>query len=249
MILEIIDCQRKGCSSMKKILFIDNDIAAVQQIQHYLEENGDFSIDIVSHGTIGMEKALTSAYDLILLSLVLPGTDGFTICQTLRKYLDIPIIIFSPKKEDADMASAFASGATDFISQPVSFVELTARIKAHIASYEQLTAKTKEQSRSVVTSGDVKIYPEQRRVFIKGKEIYLKNKEFELFLFLVSHENVVFSKETLYSKIWGDQAIGVNATVPVHINRIREKIEENPSKPVYLQTMWGVGYHFNSGDS
>ncbi len=230
---------------MKKILIVEDDISIALIERDYLTANG-FSADIIANGEEGMKAALTGRYDLILLDVMLPGMDGFEICRKVRGTLKIPILMVTAKREDIDKIRGLGLGADDYIVKPFSPSELVARVKSHLATFERLTESRKRITESEITVGTLRINPNSRRVYAKGTEVDLKNKEYELLLFLVLNADIVFSKETLYERIWGLDAYGDNATVPVHINRIREKIEEDPSSPHYIQTVWGVGYRFKA---
>lgn len=230
---------------MKKILIIEDDssIAAIER--DYLIANG-YEVDIRMDGEGGLESALTGEYNLILLDVMLPGMDGFEICRRIRSSLKIPILMVTAKKEDIDKIRGLGLGADDYIVKPFSPSELVARVKAHIAMFERLTEIETTDSERVITVGTIKINQKTRRVYVKDVEVELKNKEYELLLFLVMNADIVFSKETLYERIWGMDSYGDNATVSVHINRLREKIEEDPSSPHYIQTVWGAGYRFKA---
>ena len=190
-----------------------------------------------------MNKALNGKFNLILLDLMLPNIDGFTICKRLREELDIPILMVTARKEDIDKIRGLGLGADDYIVKPFSPNELVARVDAHIAMYKRLKGNY-ANIKSEITIGSLKINQKSHRVFVKDKEVSLKNKEYELLLFLVTNADMVFSKDTLYEKIWGYDAIGDISTVAVHINRLREKIEDDPSNPHYIETVWGAGYRF-----
>ena len=192
-----------------------------------------------------MNTALKGGFQLILLDLMLPKIDGFTVCRRLREQLDIPILMVTAKKEDIDKIRGLGIGADDYIVKPFSPGELVARVQAHIAAYNRLKGGTQE-IQPEITVGAVRINPKSHRVFVKDKEISLKNKEYELLLFMVTNADMVFDKETLYERIWGADALGDNATVAVHINRLREKIEDDPSDPHYIETVWGAGYRFKA---
>lgn len=174
---------------------------------------------------------------------MLPGVDGFTVCHTLLETLDIPILMVTARQEDIDKIRGLGMGADDYITKPFSPNVLVARIKANLAQYDRLKG-TGHSDRAQIQIGPIQIREDSRRVFVDGREVQLKNKEYELLLFLMSNADIVFSKETLYERIWGYDAMGDNATVAVHINRLREKIEKTPSEPRYIQTVWGVGYRF-----
>ncbi len=229
---------------MNKILIIedDNDIAEVER--DYLQING-FEADITPSGITGIDMVKATEYSLILLDLMLPGLDGFTVCKKLREITDVPIIMVTARKEDIDKIRGLGLGADDYIEKPFSPNVLVARVKANIAQYERLKA-TDGKKESVIDVGDYKINTSTHRVYKRGTEVELKNKEYELFLFLVMNADIVFDKETLYERIWGFDSLGDTATVAVHINRLREKLEEDPSKPRHITTVWGVGYRFKA---
>jgi DNA-binding response OmpR family regulator len=227
---------------MKSILIIEDDKDIAELEQDYLEANG-FQVCLCSDGFQGMQLALKEPFDLIILDIMLPSQDGFQICKTVRKHKNVPIIIVSARQEDIDKIRGFGLGADDYIVKPFSPSELVARVKAHLSRYEQLTAK--EVRQDVLRCGELVIDEDSRRVFVRDKEVVLPNKEFELLLFLAKNPGIVFSKDTLFDRVWGADAIGETATVSVHVNRIREKIEDNSSKPRYIETVWGAGYRFN----
>ena len=176
---------------------------------------------------------------------MLPGADGFAICRAVRKELDIPILMVSARLEDIDKIRALGLGADDYIVKPFSPSELAARVKAHITRYNRLKGGEPTEPMSL-RFGTLEIQPWTHRVFVAGREVHLASREFELLLFLVEHPQIVFSKETLYDRVWDLDAMGSTSTVSVHMNRLREKIEEDPSNPQWLQTVWGSGYRFNS---
>ncbi len=229
---------------MSNILIIEDDTAIAEIERDYLEING-FEVKIESDGAAGMNTALKGGFQLILLDLMLPKIDGFTVCRRLREQLDIPILMVTAKKEDIDKIRGLGLGADDYIVKPFSPSELVARVQAHIAAYNRLKGGASEPQ-TEITVGAVRINTGSHRVFVRDKEISLKNKEYELLLFLVTNADMVFDKETLYERIWGMDAVGDNATVAVHINRLREKIEEDPSHPHYIETVWGAGYRFKA---
>lgn len=229
---------------MNKILIIEDDLAIAEIERDYLEING-FEVTIETDGVSGMNAALEGGFQLILLDLMLPQIDGFTVCRKLREQLDIPILMVTAKKEDIHKIRGLGLGADDYIVKPFSPSELVARVQAHIATYKRLKGESQDMQPEI-TVGAVRINPKSHRVFIKDKEVSLKNKEYELLLFLVTNADMVFDKETLYERIWGMDAVGDNATVAVHINRLREKIEDDPSDPHYIETVWGAGYRFKA---
>lgn len=225
---------------MAKILIIEDDRAISDIERDYLDLSG-FETDVAYDGVEGLNKALVGGHDLILLDLMLPGLDGFSVCKKLRDKIDIPILMVTARTQDIDKIRGLGFGADDYIEKPFSPSVLVARVKANLAQYERLKPKQEAES-SVVTAGPFTMDAEARTASVGGRELSLKNKEFELLLFLLRHPNQVFSREDLYELIWGLESMGDNITVAVHINRLREKIEAEPSKPEYIQTVWGVGY-------
>jgi DNA-binding response OmpR family regulator len=173
---------------------------------------------------------------------MLPKTDGFEICRRIRREKNIPILMVSAKKEDVDKIRGLGLGADDYLTKPFSVGELVARVKAHLSRYERLTADARVKKRNEIRLRGIRIDRWSRKVFVHEREIALTAKEYDLLLFLIRHPNRVFSKEELFEKVWGMDAIGDNATVTVHISKLREKIEADPSNPQYIETIWGVGY-------
>jgi len=229
---------------MEKILIIEDDTAIAAIERDYLAID-HFEVEIAPDGKSGLEKAMEGGFDLILLDLMLPGVDGFTVCRKLRESLDIPILMVTARREDIDKIRGLGLGADDYIEKPFSPGVLVARVKAHLARY----ARLKEPDRAPeveINIGRLRINIATHRVYVNGSEIELKNKEYELLLFMARNKDVVFSRETLYERIWGMDAMGDNATVAVHINRLRDKIEEDPGSPRYIQTVRGAGYRFKA---
>lgn len=229
---------------MSKILIIedDSDIAAIER--DFLLVSG-YDVDIALDGFEGLKKGLSGEYDLILLDIMLPGISGFDICRKLRDKLDIPILIVTAKLDDVDKIRGLGLGADDYIEKPFSPSVLVARVKSNLAQYKRVTSSDKAGER-LIEYGNIALNPLTHRVFVKGKEVELKNKEYELLLFFMNNIDIVFSKDRLYESIWGLDALGDNSTVAVHINRLREKIEEDPSNPQYIRTVWGAGYRFKA---
>ncbi|MDR1173930.1 MAG: response regulator transcription factor [Treponema sp.] len=228
----------------KKILIIEDDKDIARLEKDFLEING-FETAIEYDGIKGAECALSNQFALILLDLMLPGKDGISLCREIREKIDIPIIMVTARGEEADKVRGLGLGADDYITKPFSMVELVARVKTHLARYDRLTQSAGRLKNSdEIDFGWFQINPATHQVFVNGDEISLANKEYELLYFLTSHEKIVFSKEQLYDKIWGEDMYGEIKTVAVHINRLRDKIEKNPANPLHIQTVWGAGYRF-----
>ncbi len=222
---------------MKQILIIEDDSAIAELERDYLEING-FDCEIAPRGTSGLEKALEKDYNLIIIDIMLPGMDGFEVIAELRRKKQTPVIFLSAKNSDIDKIRGLGLGADDYMTKPFSPGELVARVKAHIARHEALT----RGSGDIINAGDLIIDKDARRVSASGTEIPLTAKEYDLLLFLAENPNRVFSKETLFDRIWGMDAIGDVSTVTVHIQRVREKINTGGEK--HIETVWGVGYRF-----
>ncbi|MFS0613358.1 response regulator transcription factor [Lederbergia ruris] len=226
---------------MQKILIIEDERNIAELERDYLEVNG-FESDIATTGEKGLELARNHTYDLILLDLMLPGIDGFELCKMLRQTLDIPILMVTARKEDIDKIRGFDRGADDYIVKPFNPSELVARVKAHLSRYDRLI--NREAKQHDIQIRGLTIQNDSRQVFLHGEERMFTAKEFNLLQFLATNPNIVFTKEQLMERIWGYDAVGDLTTVTVHIRKIREKIEEDPSNPQLIETIWGVGYRF-----
>lgn len=227
---------------MKKILVIEDDINIAELERDYLELN-NYEVDICHNGLEGFKKAMLGIYDLIVVDLMLPNKNGFDIVKDFRKEYETPVIIVSAKTEDIDKIRGFGFGADDYLTKPFSPAELVARIKSHIMRYERLVG-TKE-AKEIIVNKALEIRTDSHKVFIRGKEIILTTKEYDLLLFLANNPNIVFTKDQLFDKIWGSDYYGDTATVAVHIQKLRKKIEKDSSNPEYIETIWGTGYRFN----
>jgi DNA-binding response OmpR family regulator len=229
---------------MKRILIIEDEEVIVEVEKDYLEASG-FAVEVATSGDIGLKKALEEEYDLIILDLMLPKTDGFEICRQVRLSKNIPILMISAKKEDIDKIRGLGLGADDYMTKPFSVGELVARVKAHLARYDRLMSDNRIRQKDEIRIRGIHIDKMSRKVFVNETEVPFTSKEYDLLLFLAIHPNRVFSKDELFEKIWGLDSLGDNATVTVFISKLREKIEVEPSKPQYIETIWGVGYRLN----
>jgi DNA-binding response OmpR family regulator len=226
----------------KKILIIEDDKVIADFEKDFLELDG-FETVIEHNGKKGKELALTGGFNLILLDLMLPGQDGMSICREIREKVDIPILMVTAKLEDSDKIKGLGFGANDYIVKPFSPTELVARVKSHIAQYERLTQKLSHQQKpDEIDFGWLQINNTTHRVFVNEIDMTLNPKEYDLLFFLASNPETVFSKETLYDRIWGEDVYGDLNTVKEHISRIRKKIEKNPAEPLHIETVWGAGY-------
>lgn len=227
---------------MSKILIVEDEEAIADLEKDYLEMSG-YEVIIENDGMKGLQSAMNTDVDLIILDLMLPGMDGYDICRQLREEKNIPIIMVSAKKDDIDKIRGLGLGADDYMTKPFSPSELVARVKAHLSRYERLIGSN-QKGNDIVEIRGIKIDKTARRVYINGEEKVFTTKEFDLLTFLAENPNHVFTKEELFREIWDMDSIGDIATVTVHIKKIREKIEFDTSKPQYIETIWGVGYRF-----
>ncbi|MBO5057066.1 MAG: response regulator transcription factor [Lachnospiraceae bacterium] len=223
----------------KKILVVDDEKLIVKGIRFSLEQDG-MEVDCAYDGEEALQKIKDNEYDIILLDVMLPKLNGFEVCQQVREFSSVPIVMLTAKGEDMDKILGLEYGADDYITKPFNILEVKARIKAII----RRTAPKKKEEAKVIESGDMRLDCDGRRVYVAGKEINLTAKEFELLELLILNPNKVYSRENLLKLIWGVDYPGDVRTVDVHIRRLREKIEDNPSEPKYVHTKWGVGYYF-----
>lgn len=226
-----------------RILIIEDETTIAQLEQDYFELNG-FRVDLCHSGSEGLPLAINGDYSLIIVDLQLPGMDGFELCSQIRQVKEVPILIVSAKKEEIDKIRAFNLGADDYITKPFSPSELVARAKAHLTRYERLTARQAEPSNAEIHIRGLVIDKVSRRVYVRNQEVIFTTREFNLLEFLATHPNRVFNKNELFERIWGMDSSGDIATVTVHIRKLREKIEVDPSNPQYIETVWGAGYRF-----
>ena len=226
----------------KKILVIDDEKPIVELISFNLRKEGHEILQAFD-GEDGYNKALAFNPDLILLDVMLPKMDGFTVCRKLREKIQTPIIMITAKEEEVDKVLGLELGADDYMTKPFSPSELVARVKAHLARYDRLV-NTNQKSNDMIEIRGIRIDKTARRVYIDGEEKNFTTKEFDLLTFLAENPNHVFTKEELFREIWDMDSVGDIATVTVHIKKIREKIEGNSTKPQYIETIWGVGYRF-----
>ena len=225
----------------KKVLVVDDEKLIVKGIHFSLEQDG-MEVDCAYDGEEALECIHNKEYDIVLLDLMLPKLSGMEVCQQVREFSDVPIIMLTAKGEDMDKILGLEYGADDYITKPFNILEVKARIKAIIRRTSKPAAQ--EEKAKVVEVGDLKLDCESRRVFIAGREINLTAKEFDVLELLVFNPNKVYSRENLLNMVWGYEYPGDVRTVDVHIRRLREKIETNPSEPKYVHTKWGVGYYF-----
>ncbi len=223
-----------------KVLVVDDEKLIVKGIKYSLEQDG-MEVSCAYDGREALDLIKTNNYDIILLDVMLPEMDGYTVCQQVREFSDVPIIMITAKSEDMDKILGLDYGADDYMTKPFNILEVKARIKAikrrnrHIATADPSTR---------IVAGNMVMDRNNRHVYIKGKEISLTTKEYDVLELLVTNPNKVYGREMLLSLIWGYDYPGDARTVDVHIRRLREKIESNPSEPEYVHTKWGMGYFF-----
>ena len=229
---------------MARILIIEDETAIAELERDYLELSG-YEVTIAEDGLKGKRDALEEDYNLVILDLMLPGSDGFEICKAIREAKDIPILMVSAKKDEVDKIRGLGLGADDYMTKPFSPSELVARVKAHLQRYDRLVGSGIRENKVVETRG-LRIDKTARRVFVNGEEKAFTTKEFDLLTYLAENPNRVFTKDELFRAIWDMDSVGDIATVTVHIKKVREKIETDTANPQYIETIWGVGYRFKA---
>lgn len=225
----------------RKVLVVDDEKLIVKGIRFSLEQDG-MDVDCAYDGEEALKLIRENKYNIILLDVMLPKLDGFQVCQQVREFSDVPIVMLTAKGEDMDKILGLEYGADDYITKPFNILEVKARIKAIMR--RTAASEPKEENSKVIESGDLKLDCESRRLFVQGREINLTAKEFDLLELLVMNPNRVYSRENLLNLVWGYEYPGDVRTVDVHVRRLREKIEPNPSEPKYVHTKWGVGYFY-----
>ena len=225
-----------------RVLVVDDEKLIVKGIKFSLEQDG-MTVDCAYDGKEAVEMATANSYDIILLDIMLPVFNGFEVCQQIREFSDVPIIMLTAKGDDMDKILGLEYGADDYITKPFNILEVKARIKA-ITRRNNRNAKKEEPKKTVIENGDLRLDVEGKRLFIKDKEINLTTKEFDLLELLATNAGKVYSREKLMNIVWGSKYNGDLRTVDVHIRRLREKIEEDPAAPKYVHTKWGMGYYY-----
>ncbi len=226
-----------------RVLVVDDEKLIVKGLKFSLEQDG-MIVESAYDGEEALNCAKNNEYDIILLDIMLPKMDGMEVCQQIREFSNVPIIMLTAKGDDMDKILGLEYGADDYVTKPFNILEVKARIKAIL---RRNSRKAQESPKSnIITASDMKIDCDSRSIYISGKEIYLTAKEFDLLEFLACNPNKVYSREALLNTVWGYDYPGDVRTVDVHVRRLREKIENNPSEPKYVHTKWGVGYYFNA---
>ena len=224
-----------------KVLVVDDEKLIVKGLKFSLEQD-EMKVDCAYDGGEAVKLARENQYDIILLDVMLPKFTGFEVCQQVREFSNVPIVMLTAKGDDMDKILGLEYGADDYITKPFNILEVKARIKAILR--RGVTKEESEQKQEVMEAGDMKLDCEGRRLYIAEEEVNLTAKEFDVLELLVMNPNKVYSREKLLNLIWGEDYPGDVRTVDVHIRRLREKIEKNPSEPKYVHTKWGVGYYF-----
>ncbi|MGN0437127.1 MAG: response regulator transcription factor [Lachnospiraceae bacterium] len=226
---------------MKKVLVVDDEKLIVKGIKFSLEQD-DMIVTPAYDGEEALELARNNDFDMILLDIMLPGLSGFEVCQAIRDFSDVPIIMLTAKGEDMDKILGLEYGADDYITKPFNILEVKARIKAIMRRNQKKTPAAIQPKK--IVEGELMIELDSREVTIAGEEINLTAKEFNILTLLLLHPNKVYTRDDLLKAVWGSDSLGDGRTVDVHVRRLREKVEENPGEPKYIQTKWGVGYYF-----
>jgi DNA-binding response OmpR family regulator len=227
---------------MARVLVVDDEKMIVKGLKFSLEQD-QMQVDCAYDGEEAVELARQNTYDVVLLDIMLPKLDGFGVLQQIREFSNVPVIMLTAKGDDMDKILGLEYGADDYVTKPFNILEVKARIKA-ILRRSKAASQTEETSSKNITVGDMSLDLDGRRVMIAGSEVNLTAKEFDLLELLVTNPNKVYSRESLLQIVWGYEYPGDVRTVDVHIRRLREKIETNPSEPKYVHTKWGVGYYF-----
>ncbi|SHI87457.1 response regulator transcription factor [Pseudobutyrivibrio xylanivorans] len=229
----------------KKVLVVDDEKLIVKGIRFSLEQDG-MEVDCAYDGQEALDLATANHYDMILLDVMLPKLDGFEVCQSIREFSTVPIVMLTAKGDDMDKILGLEYGADDYITKPFNILEVKARIKAIMrrASLGMAAAAEHKNEENIIENGDLVLDKSNRRLTILGVEYNLTSKEFDMLLLLVTNPKKVFSREDLLHTIWGTDYPGDERTVDVHVRRLREKIEPNPKEPKYVRTKWGVGYYY-----
>lgn len=224
-----------------RILLIEDDISISEMVENYLRKEG-FNITTAFNGEEGVGEFLNNSFDLVLLDIMMPKLDGIEVMKLVREKSSVPILIMSAKDSDVDKAVGLGLGADDYIAKPFSMVELSARVKAAIRRATRYSQNEKKEEASIINFGDLTIELKNYSVTKKGVNLQLTSKEFNILKLFISNPKRVFTKADIFSFIWNDEYLGDDNVISVHMRRLREKIEDNPSNPKYIKTLWGIGY-------
>ena len=226
-----------------RVLIVEDEVRLAETLRDLLDTE-HYAADVCHDGESGLDNALSDIYDLVILDVMLPKLTGFEVCQQIREFSNVPVIMLTAKGDDMDKILGLEYGADDYITKPFNILEVKARIKAIFRRMEPKKGTT--ENTGILESGDMKLDRDGKRAYIQGREIGLTAKEFEVLELLMLNPDKVYSRENLLKLVWGTDYPGDVRTVDVHIRRLREKIESNPSEPRYVHTKWGVGYYFNN---
>lgn len=235
---------------MGKVLIIEDDMGIYELERDYLEIEG-YEVDVQTNGVDGLKSALDYEYDLIILDIMIPKKDEFSVCRDIRKEKEIPIIMVSAKREDIDKIRGLGLGADDYMIKPFSPAELVARVKSHIQRYNRIrnSLGPAVKLEAKIVAGSLEILLDSHQVFLGGSEVSLTPREYDILVLLASSPNRVFTKEEVFESIWGIDSLGETSTIMVHINRLRAKIDKQFQGEEYIDTVWGVGYRFHKWDN
>ena len=228
---------------MDRVLIIEDEDAIADLERDYLTLSG-YDVVTESDGIAGKKRALSEDFDLVLLDVMLPGEDGFSLVKEIRRHKDIPVIMVSAKKDDIDKIRGLGLGADDYMTKPFSPGEMVARVKAHIDRYRQIKGVIPPSS--MVTIRELTIDTGTHEVYVDDEKKQLTTREYDLLMYMVERPNQSISKEELFEKLWSEGSIGDIGTVAVHINRLRDKLEKDPGHPSFIETVWGMGYRFKA---
>ena len=225
-----------------KVLVVDDEKLIVKGLKFSLEQDG-MEVDAAYDGQEAVDKIRDNDYDMVLLDIMLPVIDGMQVCQQVREFSQVPIIMLTAKGDDMDKILGLEYGADDYITKPFNILEVKARIKAILRRNSK--KEMPKSNSSVIVAGDMRVDCDGRRVYVSGKEINLTAKEFDIIELLIKNPGKVYGRDALLKIVWGEDYPGDARTVDVHVRRLREKIEENPSEQKYVHIRWGVGYYYN----
>lgn len=225
-----------------RVLVVDDEKLIVKGLKFSLEQDG-MEVECAYDGEEALECVRNNQYDIILLDIMLPKLDGMQVCQQIREFSSVPVIMLTAKGDDMDKILGLEYGADDYVTKPFNILEVKARMKAILRRNGK--GQTQPARTGIITAGDMKLDCDSRSLYISGREVNLTGKEFDLLELMVKNPGKVYSRDNLLKTVWGADYPGDARTVDVHVRRLREKIESNPSEPKYIHTRWGVGYYYN----
>lgn len=226
----------------EKLLIVEDDASIANIIKEHLEKE-EYEVYWASTGIEGLEDFKKQKFNLVMVDIMLPEMDGFSLCKNIRWISEVPIIIISAKQTDMDKVKGLKLGADDYITKPFSLVEISARVEAHLRRYRKNENSHMDHNKIEFKSA-LTVSLEENRVMLAGKEVPLTLKELEILILMVQNPNKTFSKKEIYEHVWKSRDIDGNNTVTVHVKSLREKIGDSVKKPLFIQTVWGIGYKF-----